>query len=217
MKNKIAIYTCITGGYESPTDGFNPIDGYEYILFSDVPIKTKSWKNYLISYNVDTLSDVKKQRFIKTHPHVLLKDYDVVVWIDANTDINNKLYEYIEKYKNNQLVFKKHPVRDCIYDEIKEVVFLGKEKQEIGLKIYQNYQRMKFPAHYGLYETNIIISNPKDERVNTLYTKWWSEIFNNSHRDQLSLNYVIWRYKLSDFITVTDSKEFKPKLHIKRK
>ena len=33
--NKILIYTCITGGYDTPTDNFPKRPGYDYILVSD--------------------------------------------------------------------------------------------------------------------------------------------------------------------------------------
>jgi hypothetical protein len=213
--SKIVIYTCITGGYDTPTDSFEHKDGYNYFLFSDVPINTKSWKNFIITFNTNNLSSVKKQRYIKTHPHDILKDYDVVVWIDANTSIDDKLYKYIEENKDNIITFKKHPDRDCIYDEIKEVVLRGKEDRIIGEAIYNWYGQEGFPKHYGLYETNIIISHPQNKDVENLFNKWWGEIYRNSHRDQLSLNYVIWKYNIKDIVTETDSKDFKPKFHFR--
>lgn len=213
--NKIVIYTCITGGYDIPIDNFEHKEGYDYFLFSDTPIVTKSWKNFIITFNTGELSTVKKQRYIKTHPHSILKDYDIVVYIDGNTDVNDKLYSYIDENKNNIITFKKHPDRDCIYDEIKEVVLRGKEERIIGESLYNRYTMEGLPKHFGLYETNIIISHPKDGRVQYLFTNWWKEIFYNSHRDQLSLNYVIWKYNLKNMINETDSKDFKPKFHIK--
>ena len=213
MGNRIVIFTCITGGYDTPSDDFEHVDGFDYIMFSDVPIQTNSWKNFIISFDTDTLSQVKKQRYIKTHPHVILKDYDVAVWIDANTSVDDKLYKYIEENKNNAITFKKHPDRDCIYDEIKEVVLRGKENKKIGEFLYNRYQKEEFPNHYGLYETNIIISHPNSEGVQNLFEKWWGEIYKNSHRDQLSLNYIIWKYNLKEFISETTSKHFKPKIH----
>lgn len=215
MGSKIAIYTCITGGYETPTDGFEKKEGFDYYLFSDVPISTKSWQNCITNFNTDQISSVKKQRYIKTHPHIVLKDYDLVVWIDANTDINDKLYKYIEENRDNVITFKKHPDRDCIYEEIKEVVLRGKEGRELGESIYNLYTFKGFPTHYGLYETNVIVSHPKDERVQNLFERWWEEIYRGSHRDQLSLNYVIWKYKFSDFISDRKTMDFKPKFHRK--
>ena len=99
MNNRL-IYTCITGGYDTPTDDFIKKPGYDYILISDQHIETNSWKCIVLSFEgMDNLNSTKKQRYVKTHPHELFKEYDVIVWIDANTSINNALYDYIEKGK----------------------------------------------------------------------------------------------------------------------
>ena len=42
---------------------------------------------------------------------------------------------------------------------------------------------------------------------------WWNDIMVNSHRDQLSLNYVIWRDGYSDIIHTVSTKDFPPKIH----
>jgi hypothetical protein len=161
------------------------------------------------------LSDVKRQRMVKTHPNWVLPDYDITVWIDANTDVDQKLYDYIEKNKDNEITFKKHPDRDCIYDELKECVFWGKETVNNGQFLYNKYAGERFPKHFGLYETNIIISHPKVRNVIRLYDAWWKQIHDYSHRDQLSLNYIIWKNGLSKYITVAESKDFPPKFHNK--
>ena len=41
------------------------------------------------------------------------------------------------------------------------------------------------------------------------------QIYEYSHRDQLSLNYIIWKNGLLKYITSVESKDFPPKAHIK--
>lgn len=218
MNNNIVIYTCITGGYDVPTDCFEHKEGYDYIIFSDKPLNTKSWENKIISFpDCDGLNNIKKQRYVKTHPFELLPDYDIAVWIDANTSVNNVLYEYIENNKDNLITFKKHPNRDCIYDEIKVCQSIGKEKKEIGDKVIEKLNQEAYPKHNGLFETNIIVSHANNRRVKELFRNWWEEIRYNSHRDQFSLNYVIWKYNMSDFVSITQTMNFRPKPHIRRK
>ena len=216
MSKNIAIFTCITGDYEFPTEGFEKKDGYDYYLFCDKIINVKSWKLMIPRFNDDPkLNDIKKQRMVKTHPHWVLPDYDITVWIDANTEIDQKLYDYIEKNKDNNITFKNHPDRNCIYDELKECVFWGKETVSNGQYLYNRYMKEKFPKHIGLYETNIIISHPKNKSVIRLYDAWWKQIYEYSHRDQLSLNYIIWKNGLLKYIKSVDSKDFPPKAHKK--
>ena len=218
-KNKIAIYTCITGGYDTPTDNFMIKPGYDYILLSDQYIKTNCWKCFLPLFkNAEHLDNTKKQRFIKTHPHqIFLDKYDSVIWIDANTTIDERLYAYIESNLDYTITFKNHPFRHCIYDEIHEVDILGKDSHEICNYLHERYKAEGCTEKNGLYETNIIISHPQDKTVQTIFNKWWYEIEHNSKRDQLSLNYVLWKNNLQDFPHSVSTMEFIPKAHIRLK
>jgi hypothetical protein len=214
-ENKIAIYTCITGGYDTPTDNFMIKPGYDYILLSDQYIKTNCWKCFIpVFKNAEHLDNTKKQRFIKTHPHELFLDkYDVVIWIDANTTIDERLYAYIESNLDYTITFKNHPFRHCLYDEIHEVKISGKDKPEICDKLYDRYKSEGVPEKNGLYETNIIISHPNNPTVQTIFNEWWKEIEQNSKRDQLSLNYILWKYNLIEFPHTAISYNFTPKPH----
>jgi hypothetical protein len=61
-------------------------------------------------------------------------------------------------------------------------------------------------------ETNIIIRKGK-EFVKRLMEEWWQEIKKNSHRDQLSINYVIWKQGIKDKVHVVTTCDFPPMGH----
>lgn len=61
-----------------------------------------------------------------------------------------------------------------------------------------------------MYENNVIIYHPKDLTVQKICDEWWKEIYLNSHRDQLSLTYILWKNNLKDFINVGYSDDFHP-------
>lgn len=214
---KVLIYTAMSGAYESPTDNFEHRDGYDYVLLSDEVLETVSWRCLKVTFNnAEGLSNIKKARFLKTHPHTLFKeDYDAVVYVDCNTSIDDKLYNYIDKYINNPITFKQHNDRNCVYQEIMACYFSKKEDPGMLLKLYDRYTREGYPRDNGLLETNVIILHHKDPQVIELLNIWWEEIFNFSHRDQLSLNYLIWRNHLSDFISSAKTFDFPPKVHQK--
>ena len=162
---------------------------------------------------MDHLDNTKKQRYIKTHPHELFPEYNVVIWIDANTSINNILYDYIENNLGFSITFKNHQFRHCLYDEIHEVKTLGKDKPELCDKLHDRYKSEGVPENNGLYETNIIISHPNNPTVQIIFNEWWKEIEHNSKRDQLSLNYILWKYNLTEFPHTAVSYKFAPKPH----
>ena len=44
-----------------------------------------------------------------------------------------------------------------------------------------------------MVESNIIIRKHNERECIELMEEWWKEIKTNSHRDQLSFNYVLWK------------------------
>jgi hypothetical protein len=54
---------------------------------------------------------------------------------------------------------------------------------------------LKFPDKYGLLESCLIIRKHNDKNCINIMDKWFNEIKNYSHRDQLSFNYIIWKKK----------------------
>lgn len=213
-ENNKAIVTCLIGDYEKPTDGFKKEKGFDYILYCDREIETKSWECVVVKFkDGNGLSNTKRQRFVKTHLCELLSEYDLVTYIDANTTIDKKLYDYINKHKNNAVTFKKHTC-NCIYKEIEACRKKEKETNEILDIIEERLKKEEYPKNNGLFENNIFILHPSNENVKKLMGLWWNEIFNYSKRDQLSLNYVIWKNHLDYFISSATTRDFPPKKHI---
>lgn len=214
MNEKKLIITSMIGKYERPTDKFCIKKGYDYILVTDKKFKTSCWKNIIIDFKNDNgLSNTKKQRYVKTHLYEMFPDYDVITYVDANTTIDDNLYKYIEENKDKPITFKKHGSRDCIYDEIRICVKVNKEKKDVGDRLRRRYESEGYPKHNGLFENNVIILQPQNKDVKKLFKLWWREIYYNSQRDQLSLNYVIWKYKLDSIVNISTTKKFRPKVH----
>ena len=86
-----------------------------------------------------------------------------------------------------------HPIRNSIFNEINAVVAFKKEKKIIGDLIFKRYKKEKYPDNKGLIESCILIRNHNDKRCIKIMEKWFKEIKKNSHRDQLSFNYINWK------------------------
>ena len=69
------------------------------------------------------------------------------------------------------------------------------------------------PENYGLVQTNIMVRKHNDQYCKDLMEKWWSELKDYSHRDQLSFNYALWKVGSEKFKylikTTCNSKTFK--------
>lgn len=195
MKNKNVIYTCVTGNYDGIIDPEFVSDGFDYVYFTDNEnIKSNVWEIRPIPEFLSDLSDAKRNRYIKTHPHEFFREYDLSIYIDGNIRQIGEVNELIEKEcSTGSIFFYRHPYTTCIYDEMNAVVYGFKETAEMVDKLRKKYREEKFPKHFGLTQNNIIIRRHNEYDCIQLMRYWWNEISENSHRDQLSLFYVLWK------------------------
>lgn len=200
FKIKKVIYSALLGNYDS-LKKFIKQEDFDYFLFTDILIKKQTnWTiikipDIVINLNMDI---IKKQRFIKLHPHIFFKNYYLSLYVDSNFIIFGNINEFLQRIlipKINIYVFE-HPKRNCIYSEIKAVIKLKKEKQKIAFKLRNRYENIKFPKKIGLSENCLLVRIHNKKDCIYLMEKWWKEIEYYSYRDQLSFNYIKWKTKI---------------------
>lgn len=195
-KNKKVVYTCITGGYDSLIEPSYITEGFDYVCFTDNPgMKSDIWEIRPLPKETEGLSQVKKQRYVKINPHLLLSDYDISIWVDGNITLKGDLNEFINNTITDRVYvyIPKHPSRNCIYTESRAVLSMRKDKPEIVNKQMDRYKKEGFPNDFGLPQSNIILRLHNNTDCIKLMAEWWKELKDNSHRDQLSFNYALWK------------------------
>jgi hypothetical protein len=70
---------------------------------------------------------------------------------------------------------------------------MRKDKIEIVKPQMDRYKEEGFPSEYGLLQSNILIRKHNEDDCIRLMEAWFNELKDNSHRDQLSFNYVLWK------------------------
>ena len=196
--NKKVVYTCITGGYDTLSNPKHVTSGFDYICFTDnKEIRSDVWEIRRLPKEVENLSNVKKQRFVKINPHLLLKEYDISIWVDGNVVLKGDLNKFVSNtVKDDCSVYvPKHPSRNCLYAESNAVVRMKKDKSEITNPQMDRYKAEGFPKNYGLLQSNILLRKHNESDCIKLMEDWFNEVKNGSHRDQLSFNYVSWKNK----------------------
>ena len=196
---KFVVYTAIIGAYDEVMQPLVIDDDFDYILFSDCINEKKvgAWEIRPIDYTNSV--QTKIARYVKTHPHTLLPEYECALWIDASVVVKS---DYIYKrskelYAGNvSIASLMHPDRDCIYDEAVAVVMYGFETESMVLKWLNVLHNDHYPEHNGLCETRILY-RLQSEAVSRFNEQWWRCIDGYSRRDQLSFNYVLWNTNLS--------------------
>lgn len=107
--------------------------------------------------------------------------------IDNPLDLANK---YLTKY---DFTMPKHFARDCVYEEAKECIILGKSKFEETKKQIEEYKKEGYPRNFGLGENGILLRKHNNKKIIKLMKDWWIELNSKTKRDQLSLGYVLWK------------------------
>lgn len=191
---KGVVFTCLAGEYDSLKEP-NAIDpNWDYICFTDLNIKSKTWKIVPIPTELNHHIPAKKARAIKLMPHRYLPDYDMSVWVDASIQIKRSITEFVaHDFKENDVfAISKHPDRVCIYTEGEAVKKMYKDKADIVDNQLNRYRAERYPTNWGLVQSGIIIRH-KTEQVIDFCERWWLEVESGSRRDQLSFNYVLWK------------------------
>ena len=197
-KNRKVVYTCITGGYDTLIEPSVVTEGFDYVCFTDCTnIESKTWEIRQLPKEIKELNttNVKKQRAIKILPHRYLSEYDISIWVDGNILIKDDLNTFLNKECNteNNIFIPQHPIRQCTYDEAKECIKLKKDTKENIEPQVKRYKLEGFPLKKGMVQSNIIVRRHNSQNCIRLMEQWWNELYNGSHRDQLSFNYVLWK------------------------
>lgn len=180
--SKKIIYSAITGEYEAPLVHNIP-PGWEYRLYSN----REGVGTHYVENN--GLTDVKLARHIKICPWEYF-DFDVCIWIDGNTIFDPNAIDMLSGY---EFVISTHPERDCIYAEAEAILKFGKDKPETINPIIEQYIEEGYPKKNGLVASHAIVR--KNTEGNKIFCeKWWEQVKERSHRDQMSFNYVLWKY-----------------------
>lgn len=190
---KIAFFSAISDHYDSVKTPLFIQDDADYYLFSDTEqVETSVWKIKPCLY--EDSDKVRTCRYVKTHPYVLLAQYEVAVWIDSNITLSGDFSEEIQKFidSGKPIGAVYHPYRNNIYDEAKAVSALGIDDKTVIKNQVQRYKQLGF-AHHDLIESNILFFNLKHPKTKIILSDWWTEINQFSKRDQLSLNFVLWK------------------------
>ena len=190
---KVIVYSCMIGNYDNVTS-FNKQRGYDYILFTDQNINNTNWTIFPIPEEVLKLnvSDIKKQRYMKIHPHKFFKNYDLSLYIDPNYEITGDLDDYLINTLN--------PL-DHIYiphlqfgKGMKQAIDKAIEKKldDVSLlkHVMDRYNQSKLLDKTGIVNAGLIIRKHHTEDCIKLMERWWEEVRDYSHVDNFAFDYA---------------------------
>ena len=194
---KIIVYTCITGGYDSLQQPYLPADGFEFICFVQKGARKQervgAWKIEEIPYDWKDMTLLARSQ--KLNPHAVLpEDSHWSLWIDGNIRItDDSIYRICRDLQARDVKYAgiRHPFSDCPYEETVKCLRDRREKLGKLLKIVTFLRRNGLPEHSGLMETNVIFRKHDDEAVVAFDLWWWECLVKYSNRDQLTHTFCL--------------------------
>ena len=193
---KVAIYTVLTGGYDTLEQPKVIDERFDYFCFSnDIEKETIGvWK--VRKFEGDFPSKQIESRYPKMHPSTVLPEYGYSVYMDANIRIETAdFYEAVMQKVDAgiELSGVKHPFRNCSYVEGYVVFTYGLDKFSTIVKEMKFIRKEGLPRRFGMFEANIILRRHDSEKVRKQCEMWWHMINTYSRRDQLSYPYTLWK------------------------
>lgn len=195
MKNKICVYTCITGEYDNLKEIKNVEKNIDYYCFTNnKKIKSKTWNVvYIEDDKISNLLLARKTKILGSP--IINEKYDIELWMDAAVEFVKPINDFIKHYlgKNDKLVCFKHGLRNSVEEEMDACLRFRKETIENIENLKEFYKCENYKYDNGLVESTVMIKRPKDKKVIETMNLWYDVVLNYTRRDQLSFNYAIYK------------------------
>ena len=92
---KIALYTVNVGGYDTPIEPPQKIEGVDMFMFTDTPYESL-WSMCPLPVTLETSR--KTSRYPKINSHLMFPDYDYTIYVDSNMFITRPPTFFIENF-----------------------------------------------------------------------------------------------------------------------
>ena len=203
-----AIFTVITGNYDTIKQPLVVEEGAEYVLFTNNPeindagvwkvvqIPSEQWLGRTESENNILLS--RKVKML--HHKYLPDDAEWSIYIDADMLIKEPLTELLKNLREDTLFAAcRHSYCQSVSEEINDLKAKGMVDALQVEHQWQRYAEWGFEDDWGISENGLLIRRHNDARVAQLMELWWKEYQNGCLRDQVSLMPCMYR---TDFMSI---------------
>lgn len=127
---------------------------------------------------------------LRSVPHLLFKDYDRVVWIDASFTLTD-LPRLLKDTGDERIAALRHHRRRTCYEEARELAKIGQsDKRSVTVQAAKYVRHGFHPTHLSI---SCIIVRDHSEAVRRFNETWADEFrANPGDNTQVSLDYAAW-------------------------
>jgi len=191
---KIAVYGCITNGYDTLKQPVYVGSDTTYHIFTDVlSHDTGIWNEHLIDCE-NYANDAN--RYYKFHPFDAFKEYDFAIYTDGNVKILSDVSTICSIAAKSKIgiAMHRHHSRECAYQEALACKYYKRGNYEKILNQLSRFRTEGFPEDFGLCEATIIVYDLKNPTAKKIADQWWDEYRRSeTKRDQIPFPYIVWK------------------------
>lgn len=197
IKNeRLAVYTCIFGGYDMICEPLykSKMCDYYIITDGDVP-KNSTWKKIEPPKpeGFDLWDPSIRNRYYKMHPEVVFPEYKYSLYVDGNVKILTDMYPLVSMMKNKVIGIHDHPISNCFYTAASSLMKIKLVDKEICDRQIDAYRKEGFPEHFGYFECGIILRRHNNTLCKNIMDTWWEQYNTWVKRDQQGIMYSLWK------------------------
>lgn len=194
--NRNVVYTAIIGHYDSVpcVDPSLVEEGWDFLCFSDLPIEVAPpWQ----LRRVVRLSDgaAATNRHLKFLGHQILDDYDWALYMDGNLELIRPPSYFLQQAQAQPCVLLEHPNRATVSEEIVACIVSGKIGLSEGIRLARRHRAAGFEPSTPLTANRLFVRSLADPKLNTCFEATYSAYLQGPRRDQLHLNFELWRHR----------------------
>jgi hypothetical protein len=191
---KVAVYTCVTNGYDVILAPKAFTEGVDYLCFNDGSILVPAgWSDIKL---FDQYSGRDANRYIKILPHLNadLSEYDLTIYVDGSIEVVGDLTKLIKEVSesSSEIFLYEHPRRSCVYQEARACIEGMKAPIFATSHLLSKFRKEGMPKNSGLFEGGVIVRK-KSNDINSLMQAWWNAYQSGVKRDQLALVYAMFK------------------------
>lgn len=190
---RVGLFTAVAGQYDSIKVQTAVPDDIDCVLFADRPVPAYGFAEIRPMMWVDA-DPSRSARFVKTHPHLLMADYDIAIWVDGSVLVEGDPGGLVLRLLDSgrALGAVPHPHRRTLREELETCIRLGKDDPET-MRLQVARQEAEGVAPSDLIESGLLLFDLRDPNLRPMLEDWWHRIETGSRRDQLSLPMALGR------------------------
>ena len=186
----------MVGGYDEILQPKVVDERFDYDMFADEKKIDCIGVWQVRTFDYRNEDKTRESRYPKMHPEELLPEYEASLYIDANLNIaDREIYDTVVSYCEQGVDWAgyKTPLDDCIYGHAYWVMSMQLDREKTVFELCKMLRKEGYPRNNGLHE-NAIIYRRNNDICRQVDEMWWDLYVRYSRRDQLSLDYVLWKY-----------------------